>query len=174
MTTLANNTAKKPNKATNKEAAQAAVKSTQTPDVKFSLNMLTYATVTPVDRSAKPMASVRQNGQVVFNSAANAIIGYSKDGKLNEDREFFQVGNDEAGNLYLVPAKKDTENAFKATKNNDGFQFRQDNALAKIGVEVKDRYVVGDEQKDGDTVYYVLTKLTKAEAEAEEKAEAGK
>ena len=128
------------------------------------LESLTYVVIEPATRSSKPSAAVRQNGQIVFSAAANEIVKYPTN-------QFFKAGGDKAGNIYLVPATSETPNVIKATKNNESFQFRQDNVLASLGAQYKDRYIVSQDQ-DGDVVYFKLTKLSKEEAEAEDKVEA--
>jgi hypothetical protein len=129
------------------------------------LNTLTFVTVAQSVRTSKPSAAVRQNGQIVFSAAANKIVDYPKN-------QYFKAGADAEGNIYLIPATAETPNVIKATKNNDSFQFRQDNVLSALGAQYKDRYEVaaGQEGEGKEAVHYFkLTKLSK-EAAAEEAA----
>lgn len=141
--------------------------SANTNTAKFSLAALTFASVTPTQRGGKPNAAVRQNGQIVFSKAANDIIGYPKN-------QFFKIGADDEGKVYLIPAKGEEANVLKGTKNNDSFQFRQADVLKGLGMLPKNRYTVSEgKEGEGDAAvtYYVLTPMTKEEAEAHDAAE---
>lgn len=133
--------------------------------MKFDLNKIAFVTVTEATRSTTPSASVRSNGKIMFSDSANAMIGY--DGK-KEDRLYFKLGKYEE-DFYLVPAKKDEANTFKAAKNNASFQFNDIKAIASLGMAKNTRYTVTAVEEEGVIVAYKLVLKSHVEKDAEDK-----
>lgn len=132
------------------------------------LSALTFATVAVASRqSNNPSATVRGNGKLMFNDAANKIIGY--DGK-KADRLFFKLGKiGTAPEIYLVPATATEPNTLHAAKNVDSFQFNDIGTIAALGMQLNTRYRVELAQEDG-IEYFVLYPKTADEKQAEDKA----
>jgi len=139
------------------------------------LKSVVFASVAEATRqSGKPSASVRANGKIMFSDSANLLIGY--DGK-KEDRLYFKLGKDDAGIIYLVPAKKDEANTLKAAKNNASFQFNDIKTIAGLGMQPGTRYAVAEivEDLDGKPFkFYSLTLKTAAEKAEEDKENVAK
>lgn len=118
------------------------------------LGSIAFAEIVPSTSKGKPNGSVRANGTIVFNDAANEIVG------VTGDKNTFKVGSDESGKLYLVPAASGEANTVKATKNGESFMFKQAEVFAGLGAKAKTKYSVSKETDgEGDAVveYYVLT-----------------
>jgi hypothetical protein len=118
------------------------------------LDKVKFAEIEPTAQKGKPAGSVRTNGTMVFNDLAQAVVGVSP------EKNYFKVGNDDEGRIYLVPAKAGETNTLKAVKAGNSFMFKQVNELVKLGATEKRRYAVSAE-KDGEgedaIEFYVLT-----------------
>lgn len=140
-------------------------------ETKSRLAGITMLEIEHAVRAGIPFATVRQDGQVVFNEDATKVLGWPGTAEGLTNRTYFKAGGDTEGNIYLIPALATDKNVIKATKNNNSCQFRQDGVFGKLLAEYKDKYMV-TEEKEGDVIYFLLTKQPRVAAKEGEEGKA--
>lgn len=142
------------------DAPQADASADAQPKPELILEGVTFVEISTTSVSrAKPAASMRQDGYLAFTQPASDMLA-----TFNTLR--FKLGNDKAGNLFLVPAKADDKNTVGVIKNGTKLSIKAPAIFAKIGAAYENRYSV-DVVKMGSTDVVSLTLKPKAVIEAE-------
>jgi hypothetical protein len=106
---------------------------------------------------SKPVAYMRLNGFLVLSQPASDLVKDFIKGDLKDTA--FRIGKDATGNVYFIPADKDTANAVHFIKNKDAVAIRNQRLFDALAIPYKAKFSFVQDTADNITYFKMIPLL---------------